>query len=209
MTTQPGDAASLLPSSATPWMSALSKTSARILDTDTDAVRRERDPSRCDAAFVPFLAWERSVHYYNPADEAGNRARIASSFIDHTKYGSPQALEQEIALDTGYQISIVEFFQESALVWPYFFVDVLINPGDPTPNVSAVWQSAIFRKNVRDMPAAVRLRPAQPPAPLYAIAAANVSISIAFPLDLPPEPQIYVGAGARVFITAAPIRLRT
>ena len=37
----------LLPANATPFMRALSRTSARILNADTQAVRRERDPAQC------------------------------------------------------------------------------------------------------------------------------------------------------------------
>jgi phage tail P2-like protein len=198
---QPGDTDDLLPPSATPWMRVNSKVSARILDTDADVIRRERDPSRCDAQFVPFLAWERSVHFYAPNDEAGNRARVASSFQDHVNYGSPAALEAEIALDTGYRIEVVEFFQDASLVWPWFFVQAVINPGDPLPDMKgAVMKSALNRKNVRDMPA-VRIRVQQPAGALYVGAACNFAIQAKiFPQAAPPPPpQIRVGAAARFF----------
>lgn len=65
----------LLPPNSTPFERTLSKTSARLLDTDTDIIRRERDPLRCDKAFLPFLGMERSVHHYTGTDEASDRAR--------------------------------------------------------------------------------------------------------------------------------------
>ncbi len=203
---QPGDTLSLLPSSATAYMTAMSMTSARILDTDTDAIRREKNPSICDFQFVPFLAWERSVHYYKAADEAGNRRRIATSFVDHTLYGSPAALEAEISLDVGFSVQIVEFFEDPALVWPYFYIDVLVSPGAALPDGAAIWKSAIFRKNVRDMPAAIRARLQQLPANVYAGAATCFGISIeTLPQNAPkPPPQMYVGA-ATCFIVSSEI----
>ena len=187
----------LLPANATPFMRALSRTSARILNADTQAVRRERDPAQCGGQFVPFLAWERSVHHYVVGDLAGNRAKVAASFVDHLSFGTPCALESEIAQDTGQAIEIVEYFQDPSLVWPYFWVCTLVNPGDPAPNTQAVWNSAILRKNVRDMPkVAVKLN--QPGAQNYAGAATGVTIICRFP-PANPLPQIYVGARARIF----------
>ncbi len=187
----------LLPPNATPFMRALSQTSSRILDADSQAIRRERDPTQCDAHFTPFLAWERSVHHWVAGDIAGNRAKIASSFEDHLSYGTPVALESEIAHDTGQTIEIVEFFQDPTLVWPYFWVCTVVNPGDPPPNTQAVWKSAILRKNVRDMPG-VRIKLNQPGAQNFTGAATAVSIVCRFPPP-PPLPQNYTGARTRVF----------
>lgn len=196
---QPGDNLDLLPPNATPLQRALSKTSARILDTDTDVIRRERDPNACDAAFVPVLAAERSVHHWAPGDDAGNRARTASSFEDHLDYGSPDALESEIAQDTGQTVRIVEYFEDPALHFPQFYVDFVINSGDPTPDTQALMQSALRRKNVRDMPA-TRVRVIQPEGELYVGAACHFTNTIRL-APQPPDPQLYAGAASRYFNT--------
>lgn len=188
----------LLPGNATPWERAQSATSARLLDTDTDAIRRERDPLRCDRQFLPFLGMERSVHHYTGTSEALDRARTAASFDDHRSYGTPAALEQEIALDTGQDVRVIEFFEEQGLVWPDFVVETTIDPGDPTPDLNALWASAMHRKNVRDMPR-LRVRGRQPVAPLYIGAASHVSASVRILPDeaLPPPKQIFIGAAFR------------
>jgi phage tail P2-like protein len=188
----------LLPSNATPFERALSSAGERMLSVDTDVIRRERDPSRCAAAFVPFLAWERSVHFFDPADEAGNRSRVQSAFNDHLNYGSPDALEAEIALDTGQNVHLVEFWEERDLSWPDFVVESLITPGDAAPDLDALMASALKRKNVRDMPH-VRTRVVQPPAIVSAGAAHRVLLTIGNATRTLPSPA--VGAAHRLLQT--------
>jgi phage tail P2-like protein len=238
-------ATDLLPPNATPLESAHSAEDNRILAADVDAIRRERDPTRCDAAFVAPLAWERSIHFWDPNDDAANRARVASSFADHGAYGSPPALEDEIALDAGLPVKVREFFELARLVWPEFTVDVAVElqgaeplviasaawaggfaplgasgpPGAtiaaPLPaasaiDIAAVTASALARKNVRDVLAAVRLVANQPASPLYVGAAASVRPSVTvLPFGLPkPAPQLFVGAASRVLPTFTVLPLR-
>lgn len=189
----------LLPSNATAWETAQSQTSARILDTDTDMVRRARDPVRAPAALLPWLAAERSLHRYAPGDEAGNRARISASFGDHLGYGSPAALEAEIAGDAGLRVRLVEAHERARLEWPDFLVEVLVDPGDPAPDVTRVEASALRRKNVRDDLAQVRVVANQPAGALYVGAATHVSPRIRIlPGDVKPDPQLRIGAAIRV-----------
>lgn len=187
----------LLPANSTPFERAASAAGARLLNTDTNAIRRERDPNAADPAFVPFLAWERSVHFYDPADLAGNRARAASSFADHGAYGSPDALEAEIALDTGLAVHIVEAHEERDLVWPGFAVEVESAPCLTFPDLAPVLASAMRRKNVRDMPR-VRNRVNQAPAPVHVAAAHFVSIRVSS--AVPRTSAVYVGATHRTLL---------
>ena len=203
-------AADLLPPNATPFERAQSAEDNRILAADVAAIRRERQPATCDAAFVAPLAWERSIHFWSPGDEAGNRARVAASFADHGGYGSPPALEDEIALDTGFPVTVREFWELAGLVWPDFVVDVAIAPGEAAPDVGAVTASALKRKNVRDVLAAVRLFASQPPANVNVGAGVCVTPRVTIlPLGgSPHDPQIYVGAATRVLprFTVLPLR---
>jgi len=190
----------LLPGNATAFERAQSATSARILATETGAVRRERDPAECDAQFLPLLAMERSVHHY-AGEEALDRARTAASFADHIAYGTAAALEAEISLDIGREVRIVECFEDSSLEWPDFAVETLIDPGEAAPDLASMQASAIRRKNVRDWPHP-RLRVRQPEAPLFIGAASSLGVTLrVLPEDaLPPPPQIYVGATTRVVL---------
>jgi phage tail P2-like protein len=203
-------ATDLLPPNATPFESAQSAEDNRILGADVAAIRRERQPASCDEAFIAPLAWERSIHFWAPGDDAGNRARIASSFADHGAYGSPAALEQEIALDTGLSVTVREFWEIAGLVWPDFVVDVAVAPGDPAPDLSAVAASANARKNVRDVLARVRQVAAQPAAPLNVGAACCVTPRMTIlPLGgAPHDPQLYVGASTRALphVTVLPLK---
>ncbi len=202
-------ATDLLPPNATPFESAQSATDARTLNADTNAIRAERQPATCDEAFIAPLAWERSVHFWSPGDDAGNRARTASSFEDHGSYGSPPALEGEIALDTGLSVAVREFWELPGLAWPGFVVDVEINPGDPAPDLGAVTASALTRKNVRDVLARVRLAAQQPAAALALGAAVCASPRVTIlPLGgAPLDPAIVFGASTRVvpFLTVLPL----
>lgn len=197
----PGEGLALLPGNATAFEVANSQVAARLFDLNVGVIEQSRLPAQCDAQFVPFLAWERSVHFYNPADVAGNRARIESSFNDHLNYGSPSALEAEIALDTGQSIHIVEFFEEADLVWPEFVVASVINPGDPLPDIDALMASAMMRKNVRDWPQP-RVHARQPVASVYVGAATGVVITATILATTPLPPQVTVGAATGVLVSA-------
>lgn len=168
----------LLPPNATPFEKAASAADRRVLSADADAIRRARDPAAAPAAVTPFLAWERSVHFYDPADEAGNRARTASSFADHTAYGSATALEAEIALDVGFPVKVREWFEERDLAFPGFAVEADMDPGPTPPDLDAVMASALKRRNVRDIPRP-RVRVNQPPAHLYCGATQLITIKSA------------------------------
>jgi phage tail P2-like protein len=203
-------AADLLPPNATPFERAQSAEDNRVLDADVAAVRRERQPASCDEAFIAPLAWERSIHFWDPNDDAGNRARVASSFADHGAYGAPPALEAEIALDTGLAVTVREFWEIAGLSWPDFVVDVAIEPGEAAPDIGAIAASANARKNVRDVLARVRLFAAQPAAGVAVGAATCVTPRMTIlPLGgAPHDPQIYVGASTRVLprFTILPLR---
>ena len=188
-------ASDLLPPNATPWEKAMSATDQRLLAAPTHLVRTERQPATCDAQFVAPLAWERSVHHWVPGDDAGNRTRIAQSFCDHGLYGSPAALENEIALDTGQAVEIVEFNQERDLAWPDFVVRSVIAPGDAMPDVDALKTSVLKRKNVRDWPI-VRPHVVNPPGAIYVGVAHSISIRISALTPINPGP--FVGAGQRL-----------
>lgn len=203
-------ATDLLPPNATPFERAQSATDGRTLDADIAAIRRERQPAHCDGAFVAPLAWERSVHFWRPDDEAGNRARVASSFADHGAYGSPPALEDEIALDTGLPVKVREFWELPGLAWPDFVVDVAVNPGDASPDIGAITASALKRKNVRDVLARVRFHAPPSPSQLSVVAASCVTPRMKIlPLDaIPPLKQLVVGATTRTLPTVKILPLR-
>jgi phage tail P2-like protein len=189
----------LLPGNATAWERSNSTVSARLLSAPVALIQTERDPSRCRAQFVAPLAWERSVHFWDPDDDAGNRARIASSFTDHLAYGSPAALEAEIALDTGLTIEINEFWQLPGLQWPEFVVDAVINPGDPSPDLARVVASALRRKPPRDVLAFPRVFVRQPVGPIVVAAGSAVTVKVkVLPFNAAPSPSLVVGATTRV-----------
>lgn len=200
----PGEGLPLLPSNATAFEKANSQVAARLFDLDVGVIEQSRDPAVCDAAFTPFLAWERSIHFWAPGDDTGNRARIESSFNDHLNYGSPQALEAEIAMDTGQTVQIKEFF-EAGLAWPYFAVDTIIAPGDPEPDIDALMASAMTRKNVRDMPKP-RIVSAQAAAGFNVACAVYVTTRISAVPPKPP-PNFYVAAAMRAvsIVSIAPL----
>jgi phage tail P2-like protein len=189
---------SLLPACASAFEQAQSETSARLLGAPVATIPRERQPANCDDAFLPPLAWERSVHCWNPGDDAGNRARVESAFQDHLGYGSPTALEAEIALDTGLEVAVKEFWTERDMAWPGFAVETPYAPGTPAPDMDALYASTVRRCNVRDWP---RVRPlVTQDAPLYVGAASRLALSakVLTAAKIPLGP--FVGAAQRLAI---------
>jgi len=167
----------LLPGNATPFERAQSQTSARLLDTDTNVIRRERDPAQCDPAFLPFLAAERSVHHY-AGDLATKRARTAASFSDHLDYGTADKLSEEISQDCGFQVRVREFFEDARLEWPDYVVEAPTPLFQPPGDLDKARASALRRRNVRDTLAAVRPVYVLPPSDLYYGAACRFGVRI-------------------------------
>lgn len=216
---------SLLPSNATAWERSHSTVSERLLAAPVALILKERDPASCDAQFLAPLGWERSVHFWDPADDAGNRARVASSFVDHCGYGAPAALEAEIALDVGalswaqatglpvYSLDVAppsgqaaivvrEFWEVPGYSWPDFAVFVVVNPGDPQPDTSKIYASALRRKPPRDVLAEVRIVAATTPAPSFFGAGVGAFISAKILPAATPAPQLNAGAGVGAFVSA-------
>lgn len=189
---------SLLPANATPLERAVSLVSARLLDAPVRVIRTARVGASAPTALLFHLAWEHSVHHPT-SYELAMRARIDSSFEDHLTYGSPAALEEEIALDTGLPVRILEFWERPYLAWPEFLLEVIVEPDEPTPAVDGAWRSAVRRKNVRDWPARARVAATQPSGALYVGAATHVSPRVRIlPDDTAPSgPQIHIGAATR------------
>ncbi|MFT4099034.1 MAG: phage tail protein I [Rhodoblastus sp.] len=195
----------LLPDTATAFEQAQSATSARLLDAPTQIVRDARRGASAPEQLLPFLAWERSVHHTSDA-EATMRARIDSAFADHLAYGSPAALEEEIALDTGVAVQIREFFEIPGGAWPDFFVVIPVGPGHPAPpdDMGPILRSALRRKNVRDWPG-VRLESRPDVVP------ASVSVGLQVRLTIRPTPSDgrvrtpvvpHIGVGAIITVKA-------
>lgn len=196
------DRDSLLPNNATAFERAQSESAARMLDSPVEAIRAARIGASAPASLLPFLAWERSVHHPR-VDETTLRARIDASFADHLSYGAPAALEQEIALDTGLSVRIVEFFEEPDLQWPDFIIEVVFDPAiEAQPDLSGVWLSAVRWKNVRDWPSKLRLKPLMPPTSFNVGSAPSIGLRVRVLPEgaLPPLPTLFAGAATRAIL---------
>ena len=208
MTFANDEALTLLPDGPTTTYEACqSAVDQRLLDENTNLVRTEREPASCSAAFLPFLAWERSVHHWTGTDATIDAARVASSFADHANYGCPSALEEEIQLDTAFSaISIREWWQVPGFQWPDFQVVVAFTPDGPTPPpASAVFASVIARKNVRDWPSVIFETGEGGPLLIGCAATLNATINC-LPLDPTPHSYGAVVYGAAMNLSAT-IRL--
>lgn len=139
----------LLPSNSTSYERAQSETSARLLDVDTDVIRRARDPLHCPIELLPMLAWERSVDRWDGLSEAERRAEIAGSFDRHARKGTPAAIEAEIQRDTGASVRVQQWFEYGG-AFPRFRV-LVAQPRGPWTFPVGVRASALRRKNVRDV----------------------------------------------------------
>lgn len=86
--------ANILPNNATNLEHALASMSHRILDLDTDEIRRLWDPWRCRADLLPYLAWALSVDlWYDDWNEYKKRSVIANAIKHHSQKGTLALLE--------------------------------------------------------------------------------------------------------------------
>ena len=158
----------LLPDSATPFERALSLGDASTYVArafDPDLIRRVKDPAVCPVELLPYLAWERSVHEWDPTwPEWRKRNAVASSFELHQRYGTRWAVEQ--ALDeVGVGAELDEWFEYAGR--PYCFrIRIPVPDGWTTVLTRTVYRVAIGAKNARSYLDGLVLQPVPAPAPV-------------------------------------------
>lgn len=115
---------------ATPREAAYVAVDARFEDIDTDLVRRVKSVSEAPVAYLPYLAWERSVDVYDPVwPEAIKRAVIAAAPEVHRYKGTRHAVETAMRA-LSIEAEIVEWWQASPRAAPYtFHVSLFVQPG--------------------------------------------------------------------------------
>ena len=149
----------LLPPSASSAEVAQSQAQARLADLPPKC-REMWSPDTCPASHLPWLAWAFSVDEWDTHwSDAQKRAVIRASFTVHKHKGTVAALRT--ALDAlGYDIELLEWFQEAPPGPPYTFgltadvTDRGIVPG-LWAEIEAV---ALDAKNARSHLRYVRLR---------------------------------------------------
>lgn len=114
----------LLPYNATKQERSLAETTARISDVPV-VVREVWNPDTCPSNILPWLAWAFSVDDWdsNWTDEQKRRVIKESVYSQRIK-GTIGAVTRQLAA-LGYQIQILEWFQQSPQGTPYTF-DVYI-----------------------------------------------------------------------------------
>lgn len=111
----------LLPPDATLRERALADVDGRLDEIDTGLIARAKSPAEAPAAYLPYLAWERSVDVYDPAwpDEV-KRAVIEAAPIVHRYKGTRYAVEAALAA-LRVDATITEWWQEVPRGTPYTF----------------------------------------------------------------------------------------
>lgn len=106
---------------STPRERATEAVDGRFEDLDTDLIARVRSPADAPVAYLPYLAWERSVDVYDPLwPESVKRAAIAAAPIVHRYKGTRYAVA--VALSAlRIDAEIVEWWQASPKRAPYTF----------------------------------------------------------------------------------------
>ncbi|OWJ92730.1 phage tail protein I [Pseudomonas sp. A46] len=88
----------LLPPNSTPLERRLARTASGLSELPV-AIRHLRDPDRCPAGLLPYLAWELSVDEWNPHwGEDRKRRSVAESVAVHRRKGTRGAVRR--ALET-------------------------------------------------------------------------------------------------------------
>lgn len=140
----------LLPYNATDQERALEETTARISDVSV-IVREVWNPDTCPSNVLPWLAWAFSVDDWetNWTDEQ-KRQVIKQSVYSQRIKGTIGAVTRQLAA-LGYQIQILEWFQQSPQGAPYTFdVYITANQNPLTPNdFNKVLEVINTNKNLR------------------------------------------------------------
>lgn len=140
----------LLPYNATDQERALAETTARISDVSV-IVREVWNPDTCPSNVLPWLAWAFSVDDWetNWTDEQ-KRQVIKQSVYSQRIKGTIGAVTRQLAA-LGYQIQILEWFQQSPQGAPYTFdVYITANQNPLTPNdFNKVLEVINTNKNLR------------------------------------------------------------
>lgn len=114
----------LLPYNATDQERALAETTARISDVPV-IVREVWNPDTCPSNVLPWLAWAFSVDDWDTNwSDAQKRQVIKQSVYSQRIKGTIGAVTRQLAA-LGYEIQILEWFQQSPQGTPYTF-DVYI-----------------------------------------------------------------------------------
>ena len=156
----------LLPSSSTPFERALSLADDDSYTTralDPELVRRVKDPALCPTELLPYLAWERSLHEWDPAwPEWRKRNAIASSLDLHRRYGTRWGVEQALG-QLGIGAELDEWFEYGGR--PYCFrVRIPVPDGWTTQMTQTVYRVAIGAKNARSYLDGLLVTPSPAPA---------------------------------------------
>lgn len=134
---------SLLPPNATPLERCIERVfAARLAALDT-GIAAATDPATCPPAFLPWLAWQRSVDQWSPDwPTAIKRAVVADSLRLHRIKGTRGAVEQAVK-SFGGSIIIDEWWQQDPPGTPGTFDLVMVATGADGQPVSAEMQQQI------------------------------------------------------------------
>ncbi|WP_444885971.1 phage tail protein I [Microbulbifer sp. PSTR4-B] len=135
----------LLPPNATELELAVERAMAARLDAIPVNITDLHNPDKCPPAFLPFLAWQRSVDTWNDTwPEATKRAVVRAAFETHTTKGTRAAVETAAGAFGG-DVAIVEWFQKTPPGPPYTFELVLNAVDRQGQPVSAGFQQDIIK----------------------------------------------------------------
>ncbi|MGO1072106.1 phage tail protein I [Lysobacter sp. CA199] len=88
---------SLLPPNATALQCALEATNAALAEVPIP-LRKIRDPDRCPLAFLPWLAWDRSIDSWKPYwSEHVKRARVRTATEIQRRKGTAQSVRDVVS----------------------------------------------------------------------------------------------------------------
>lgn len=110
----------ILPLNSSPLQRALAAVSNDVLlKLDTEVIRQSKDPVRCEAKMLPWLAWENSIgdaEGWRFAESEHQKRRLVQGYIEkHALKGTPYVIRQLFRdMELG-EIDIVE--KVKALDW--------------------------------------------------------------------------------------------
>ncbi|MHA1067004.1 phage tail protein I [Enterobacter ludwigii] len=146
----------LLPPNATPGELAQERVISHVGDLLFD-VRTVKNPDLCPVDFLPWLAWEFAITYWEESwTEEEKRAVIRNAAVVNKKRGTPWAVQHALRV-VNRRVDVVEWFKDTPQGEPYTFRLIIYGQSITADELIKTRDQACDAKNARSWLSAVHI----------------------------------------------------
>lgn len=149
---------SLLPANATQEELAQEMVHSHVGDVLFD-IRDVKNPDKCPVDVLPWLAWEFGVTWWDESwSEEQKRNNIKSAAAVNKTRGTLGAVKQSLA-SVGYNINIIEWFNDTPQADPYTFRVEVIGNSISGETLDKIYSQILDTKNCRSWLSSIDIGP--------------------------------------------------